>query len=199
MATPEKRTEEILGAAREVFIEKGFAAARVEDVAARAGVAKGTIYLHFESKEALFKALIQSTAEAPSHHMQALLDHEDLPSSELLRRALAILRDEVLGTDRRLVLWLVLTEGRNFPDVAAFYHDEVIERIVRLLRAIVERGLARGEFASDALARFPQLFTAPMLMAIVWEGLFGKRSPLDVDGLLQAHLDVMLHGIEATP
>jgi AcrR family transcriptional regulator len=197
--TPEQRTETILEAAREVFLAKGFAAARVEDVSARAGIAKGTIYLHFDSKEALFKALIASLVTPPLGHMELLLQDDGPPSAELLRRAVEIIRSEILQTERRFVLRLLMTEGHNFPDIAAFYHDAVVARAMRLLRGIVERGVARGEFASDTLARFPQLFAAPMLLAVMWEGLFGARDPLDVDGLLQAHLDLVLRGIEARP
>lgn len=194
---PEKRIETILEAARAVFIEKGFAAARIEDVAARAGIAKGTVYLHFDSKEGLFKALIKSITTPPIGRMETLLQDDSLASTELLHRFLGILRSEILGTERRFVLRLLLTEGHNFPEIAAFYHDEVLARVIPLLRGIVERGVERGEFARDTLARFPQLFAAPMLLAVMWEGLFGRTDPLDVDGLMQAHLDLLLHGLGA--
>lgn len=194
---PQERAETILEAARAVFIEKGFAAARIEDVAARAGIAKGTVYLYFDGKEALFKALIRSVTGPPIGRMEALLEDDGLASADLLARVLRIIRSEILGTERRHVLRLLLTEGHNFPEIAAFYHDEVIARAMRLLRGIVERGVARGEFARDTLARFPQLFAAPMLLAVMWEGLFGRNDPLDVEGLMQAHLDLMLHGLEA--
>lgn len=195
--SPEQRIESILAAARAVFIEKGFAAARIEDVAARAGIAKGTVYLHFDSKEALFKALISSIADTPIGHIEAAAADPDRPSADLLRHAVRVIRDEVLGTDRRLVLRLMLTEGHHFPEVAAFYHDHVIARAMAVLRGIVERGVARGEFARDSLARFPQLFAAPLLLAVMWEGLFDRREPLDVDGLLAAHADLLLHGLGA--
>lgn len=196
---PQDRSKAILEAALAVFIDKGFAAARIDDVAKRAGIAKGTVYLYFDGKEALFKELIRSVTAPPTKHLQALLRDDTRTSGELLAQALQILRREILGTERRFVLRLLLTEGQNFPEIAAFYHDEVVAKAMGLLRAIAERGVARGEFARDALARFPQLFAAPMLLAIIWEGLFGRRDPLDVDGLLAAHLDVLLHGLEARP
>lgn len=193
----EERAEAILDAARSVFLERGYAAARMEDVAARAGVAKGTVYLYFRGKETLFKALITSATSPPIQLLRTLLEDDRLSSAELLRRALGILGKEILTTDRRLVLRLVLTEGHNFPEIARFHHDEVIDKAMGLVRGIVERGVRRGEFTGTALARYPQLFAAPMLLAVIWEGLFGKIDPLDVDGLMQAHLEMLLHGLGA--
>ncbi len=198
-AAPDKRAEAILEAAREVFLERGFAAARVEDVAHRAGVAKGTVYLHFDSKQALFKALIASVAAPPLGRMEALLRDETHSSADLLRLATETLLTQILETDRRLILRLLLTEGPRFPDVAAYHHDEVVVRAMALLRAIVERGIARGEFDDDTLARFPQLFAAPMLMTVIWESLFGTRDPLDVRGMLEGHLELLLRGMERRP
>ena len=195
--TQDQRVAAILNAARDVFLERGFAAARVEDVAKRAGIAKGTVYLHFESKDALFKALIASVAKAPIAHMEALLRDEATSSTDILRAMIGIIRREVLESDRRNILRLLMTEGPHFPDIAAYHHDAVVARAMALLRAIVERGVKRGEFANDGLARFPQLFAAPLLLAIVWEALFGAIDPLDVEGLLETHLDVMLNGIRA--
>jgi AcrR family transcriptional regulator len=193
--SPQERRDAILSAARDTFIDKGFAAARIEDVAACAGIAKGTVYLHFDSKEALFKALIESIADAPMNRMQALLRDDVLSSAELLRRIVGTVRDEILKTERRHVLRLLLTEGHRFPEIAELHYERVVRRAMQLLRRIVARGIARGEFGRDALERFPQLFAAPLLLAVIWEGLFGARDPLDVDGLLDAHLDLLLHGL----
>lgn len=194
---PEERAELILDAARAVFLEKGFAAARMDDVAARARVAKGTLYLHFESKEALFKALVASVATPPVEHMEALLRDDRVESAELLRQAMGILVREILTTDRRFVLRLLLVEGHKFPEVMRFYHEAVISRAMRLISGIARRGVERGEFRHDALARFPQLLAAPMILAVLWEGLFEEVEPLDVEGLLRAQLDLLLRGLGA--
>jgi AcrR family transcriptional regulator len=194
---PEERMEGILRAAADVFTEKGFAAARIEDVAVRAGIAKGTVYLHFASKEALFKALIETTVAPSVGHMEDLLHDERIASADLLRRVLGVVRGEILGTDRRRIVRLVISEGHRFPDVARVYHDQVIRRAMDLVRKIVERGIARGEFDRDELLRFPQLFAAPLLVALVWEGLFEPREPLDADAMLDAHLDLVLRGLGA--
>ena len=189
--------EEILRAAAEAFTEKGFASARIEDVAQRAGIAKGTVYLHFASKEALFKALIETLVAPSVGHMEELMGDDSIPSAELLRRVLGVVRGEILGTDRRRVVRLVITEGHRFPDIARLYHDKVIGRAMNLLRRIVERGIARGEFAHDELSRFPQLFAAPLVVAVVWQDLFEPRESLDADAMLDAHLELMLRGLGA--
>ena len=193
----EERMEAILRAAADVFTEKGFASARIEDVALRAGIAKGTVYLYFESKEALFKALIETLVAPSVGHMEELMRDDAIPSAELLRRVLRVVRGEILGTDRRRVVRLVITEGHRFPDIARLYHDKVIRRAMGLLRGIVERGIARGEFAHDELSRFPQLFAAPLVVAVVWQDLFKPRESLDADAMLDAHLGLMLRGLGA--
>lgn len=197
--SPEDRMTTILDAAREVFIERGFAAARIEDVAARAGIAKGTVYLHFDSKEALFKALIASVVAPALGEMEAVMRDDAIRSSEILRRVLTVIRDDVLATERRQVLRLILTEGHRFPDIAAYYHEHVIARAMTLLRAIVARGIERGEFARDTLARFPQLFAAPLLLAVTWDALFEQFEHLDAGAMLDAHFDLMIHGLGAEP
>jgi len=169
----------LLETACAVFVEKGFAAARMEDVAARAGIAKGTVYLHIAGQEALLKARITSVTAPPIGRMEAVLNGDSLSSADVLRRVLRIIRREILATDRRPVLRPLLTEAHNFPDLAGYYHDQVV---------------ARG-----SLACAPQLFMTPMVMAVLWDELFGGRAPLDVDRLFQAHLDMILHGLEAKP
>ncbi|SKA05950.1 TetR/AcrR family transcriptional regulator [Consotaella salsifontis] len=194
--SPDERVQAILEAACAVFLEKGFANARVEDVAARAGIAKGTVYLHFASKEALFEALISSLALPPLDGLTALLADETGSSADLLRRAIGIFKDGVLASERRHVLRLLLTEGPRFPAIARFHHDHVVSRAIPMLRAVVARGVERGEFATDALARFPHLFVSPMLLALVWEALFSDIETLDVDGLMNAHLELILRAME---
>jgi AcrR family transcriptional regulator len=195
----EQRTEAILAAAAEVFIEQGFDGARVEDVARRAGIAKGTVYLYFPGKEALFRALVRQVAAAPLALGRRLLDGDAMSSAEMLRALIAAIRTEVLESERRRVLRLLLTEGHRFPELAATYHDEVISRGMALIRAIVDRGIRRGEFRNDALVRFPQLLAAPLLLAVLWEGLFDATEKLDTAALLDAHLDLVLAGLRREP
>jgi hypothetical protein len=114
-----------------------------------------------------------------------------MKTADLLDFAFALFQKEVLGTRRKLLLRLIIAEGRRFPAIARFYHREVVSRGLELMRAIAERAAGRGELASDAVARFPQLIFAPLLLAIVWDGLFAKIDPLDVSGLLSAHRELL--------
>jgi AcrR family transcriptional regulator len=196
--TVDKRAERhkaILDAALDEFADKGFAGARLEDVAARAGVAKGTIYLYAPSKQALFEDLVRSIIVGPIEAMHAMLTASDLSTEEVFRMLLDFFRREVLGTRRREIAYLVISEAGRLPEVARFYHDEVLARGLALIRAIVARGQARGEIASDAVHRFPQLFAAPMILALVWQRLFAAFDPLDVPGLIDAHVDTLMRGL----
>jgi AcrR family transcriptional regulator len=191
----ETRQKAILDAALDVFAEKGFDAARLDDVAARAGVAKGTIYLYAPSKQALFEALVRQAIVVPVAEASAALFAQDLGTEALLRALLTFFRVEVLGTRRREIAWLVLTEAPRRPELARFYHDEVASKGVALIRTVAERGIARGELASDALVRFPQLAVAPALASLLWNRLFGAFDPLDVEGLLDTHLEILMRAL----
>lgn len=184
------RREAILAAALEEFSIGGFAATRLDDVARRAGVAKGTIYLYFRDKETLFLELVRVML---SPVVGAI---ETLPASEGCVREIAekmidhFIRD-ILGTRRKDVIRLVIAEGPRFPKLAEFYYGEILSRIVASMRALIARGIARGEIRHAELARFPQLMLAPGLVAIVWSGLFDRFAALDVGAMLRAHLDIL--------
>jgi AcrR family transcriptional regulator len=184
---PEARRQAIAAAALEVFSAQGFAAARLEDVAARAGVAKGTVYLYFKDKEALFEHLIRS-ATAPILDQAEHIMAADVPFEEVLAGFYRLAVDQVLKTDRRLVIRLMLTEGRRFPAVAEFYHREVISRGVAILRRAATAAVARGQTQYRPLVEFPHLAIAPMLFAVTWDGLFSSFEHIEPDRLLAASL-----------
>jgi AcrR family transcriptional regulator len=188
---PAGRREAILKAALQVFAAKGFAATRLDDVAAKARIAKGTVYLYFEDKEALFEQLILGFAAPVLEQVRVAAVDSDLPFKVLLERVFALFRTEVLGTERKLVLRLIFTEGPRFPSIAEFYYREVVSRALGMLRNAAQRSVARGELADDTLAHFPQLVAAPLLMSVLWDALFSRFEPLDVEGLLAAHAEML--------
>jgi AcrR family transcriptional regulator len=192
----EARTNALLASALDVFLERGFEAARLDEVAQRAGVAKGTLYLYFSSKEALFEALITSVIASPFQAAGEAVLKQDLPAEMMLRGLLNWAKTEILGTRRKDIARLIISEAGRFPDLAAFYHREVVGRGMTIVRTIVERGVKNGEFSSDAAARFPQLVVAPLLVAIVWTGLFDRVQKLDTSGLLDAHADLLIAGLK---
>jgi AcrR family transcriptional regulator len=185
-----ERREAILAAALEEFSASGFASTRLDDVAKRAGVAKGTIYLYFRDKESLFRELVRAMLSPLVAKLEAA-PMMDLPARAVAEAIADLFVREIFGTRRQDVIRLIIAEGARFPQLAEFYYHEVIERVVAAVRAVLERAVARGELSSDALARFPQLLVAPALVAIVWNGLFNRFAPLNVRELMRAHIDLL--------
>ena len=191
------RRDAILDAALDEISARGFAAARLDDVAKRAGVAKGTIYLYFADKESLFQELIR-TKMVPVVGSLELAFGTELPLRAVVEQAIEIFVREVYGTRRREVIRLMISEGPRFPALAEFYYHEVLERLLKALRGLMRRAYERGELANDSLVRFPMLLGAPGIIAIVWNGLFDRFEPLDVRGLMRAHFDNLLGTGRAT-
>src|SRR5262245_23772368 len=189
---PEARRQAILAAALAVFTAEGFAAAKLDHVAERAGVAKGTIYLHFKDKQDLFEQMVREAVSPVIARLEALAQLPDMPVDMILQGMFNLFRTEVLGTQRKDLLRLVLTEGPRFPAIAEFYHREVVSRGLKLMSELLQRAKANGELSADGLARFPQLVVAPLLLAVVWDGLFAAIEPLDVKELLDVYRELLL-------
>jgi AcrR family transcriptional regulator len=184
-----ERRQAIIEAALDEFIARGFAAARLDDVARRAGVAKGTIYLHFKDKESMFEELIR-TAIVPLISRLAAP-----PPGGSVREALEgfarTFAQEIVSTRRGDIVRLIVAEGARFPAIADFYYREVVSRGLAGMRALIELGINSGEIRQESLARFPQIVVAPAIVAVIWQGLFGKHAPLDATEMLRVHLDLI--------
>jgi AcrR family transcriptional regulator len=185
------RRDAIFDAALEEFSARGFAAARLDDVAERAGVAKGTIYLYFADKESLFQELIRAKMGPVVGSLETAFS-TDLPLRLVVDQAIEVFVREVYSTKRKHIMRLIISEGPRFPALAEFYYREVLARVMEALRGYLRRALERGELADDSLIRFPQLLGAPGVVAIVWSSLFDRFEPLDVRGLMRAHFDRLL-------
>lgn len=188
-ARSQAKREAILAAALDEFSIQGFAATRLEDVARRAGVAKGTIYLYFRDKESLFQELIRAMLTPLVGTIEAM-GAADVPLPALGEHIVELFVREVYETRRKDVIRLMIAEGRRFPKLAEFYYREVLARILAAVRAILARAAARGEVA-PGLAQYPQLVAAPGLIAIVWNGLFERFEPLDVRAMMKTHLELL--------
>ena len=195
----EARPAELLDAALAVFAEKGFTAARMEDIAARAGAAKGTLYLYFPSKEAVFEALVRTLIVPNLDRAEALVAGHPGPAAATLRELLLALAAVV--RDPRVVVLprLLIGELHKFPDLARFYKASVVDRGLALFAGVHRRGVAAGEFRpqdSEAVAR---LVIAPLLLLAVWRAVFAphEAAPFDPDRVLQAHIATLLRGLAA--
>lgn len=184
------RREAIMAAALDEFSAQGFAAARLDDVAKRAGVAKGTIYLHFKDKEMLFQELIRS-ALSPFIQTIEAAPAANLPFRTVAEALVGNFVREVLSTKRKHIIRLVISEGRRFPKLSEFYFREVVSRSMKAMRQLVKIGISRGELKHDALEKFPQLIIAPALVAIVWDDLFERFEHLDPEAMLRAHFEIL--------
>jgi len=183
------RREAILSAALDEFSTQGFEAARLDDVAKRAGVAKGTIYLYFRDKEALFQELI-SAMLAPLVANIESMGAADVPMALMSQHIADMFVREVYETRRKDVIRLIISEGRRFPHIAEFYYREVLSRIIAAVRALLRRAAARGE-VPPGLVDFPQLIAAPGLIAVIWSGLFDRFEPLDVRAMMKTHVELL--------
>jgi AcrR family transcriptional regulator len=188
---PQQRRAEILAAAFAYFSERGFAATRMEDVAARAGIAKGTVYLHFPDKEQLFIELVSGIASPLLGEIAKLAQNEEVSARLAISTFYALFKREVLETERRHLLRLILAEGPLFPAVTEFYHREIISNGLRLLRVLLRRAAEHGELRNPEVAEMPQIVVAPALMAIIWTTLFEVHEHLDTGKLFQTFLDTL--------
>ena len=197
----EARPQELVAAALEEFVEKGFAATRLDDVAARAGVSKGTLYLYFDSKEELFKAVIQSAVVPVVAQGEQMVAGFEGSAADLLRQiALAWWR---LFASTRVggIPKLMISESKNFPDLAQYYHDNVIARGKQIFARVLERGVASGEFRRVDPEYACQVLMAPLLMLALWTHSFATCAPreLDPERYLGVVTDMLVDGLRARP
>lgn len=192
----EDRPQEITAAAFEVFAEKGYARARVQEVASRAGVSKGLLYLYFETKQALFKAVIRSVVMRRIDALLAAVENTELSSEAFMRGPLADFMKNVPGSPVAVVIRLLIAEGQRHPDLVDYYWDNVVAKGLTALTTIVERGVERGEFRDTDVTRLPQLVLAPVMVSVIWRILFARHE-LDTDRLIETQIDMLLTYIKA--
>ena len=185
-----ERRAAIVEAAMEEFIARGFAATRLDDIAKRAGVAKGTIYLHFKDKESMFEELVRIVIVPVVARLTALPPPTG-SVRDLVEAFASNFLKEVIGTRRGDLVRLIVAEGPRFPAVADFYYREVVSRGIAAMRALIELGIARGEIRQKDLARYPQILVAPAMIAVIWQSLFARHAPLDAQEMLRVHLDLI--------
>ena len=192
------RPGELLEAALDLFVEKGFAAARVEEVAARAGVSKGTLFLYFPSKEELFKAVVMESIANRFVEWNAEFETFEGTSAELLHYAVTAWWDRVGATKASGIIKLVMSEARNFPEIAQFYQKEVMQPGRELMRRILQRGIASGEFRPLNLDYAVFSIVAPMIFLVMWKHSMGPCATdvtIDPHIYIASQIDLLVNGV----
>jgi AcrR family transcriptional regulator len=196
----EARPQELLDAALTLFVEKGFAATRSEEVARLAGVSKGTLYLYYPSKEELFKAVVRQNLSSLIAEGLEMAGQFEGSSSELLACLMQTWWERVGNTPAAGIHKIVLAEVRNFPELAQFYTDEVILPADLLFSGCVQRGIDRGEFRPMPVHEVAHALIAPLIFMAVHRHSFGAcpvhGNEVDPEVLLNTHLDLVLRGME---
>ena len=192
----EDRPQEITDAAFAAFAENGYAGTRVDEVAKRAGVSKGLMYLYFKTKEELFKAVIKNVVIRRVDSLIELVETSESSSEDFLRGPLLEFMKKIPGSPVAVVIRLLLSEGPRHPDLVDYYWENVVNRGLTAINLFTERGVERGEFRRTAVNDLPHLFLAPMMLSIIWNLLFTKRT-LDTDKLMETQIEMMLAYIKA--
>ena len=196
----EARPQELLDAALDLFVEKGFAATRSEEVAARAGVSKGTLYLYYPSKEELLKAVIRNSISSEIAEGHDIVRAFEGSSAELLAHLMREWWRRIGETKASGICKIIVSEVRNFPDIARFYLEEVVEPAERMLAGVVERGIERGEFRPVPVRETVNAMMAPMLFLMLHKHSIGACQSMDkrIDPLrqIEVQLDLLLHGLQ---
>ena len=195
-----EREAAIIAAAIEEFQRAGLMSARLDDIAARAGVAKGTLYLYFDGKEDLFKAAVRSLIQPVFVRMEQQIASFRGSTEDLLRQAVRDMYAEVTRDRSGCELQrLIIAEGHRIPDLADFYYDEIVSRGLAMVRMIIWRGIAQGEFRKTPAAEFPHMIFAPCKMLSTWKLMFGDRHPIDPEQYAEAHADFVIAALRASP
>lgn len=195
----EERPDELVEAALDLFVERGFAATRLEDVAHRAGVSKGTMYLYFDSKESLFRAAVRRALVPTLEEGEALLATHRGPSGELVATLIRRWWERTGISKGSGILKLVIAESANFPDITRIYHQEIVQRGRQLVGAAIQRGIDRGEFRPVDVPNTVKLAMAPLLYAVIWKHSLIRcdTGETDWNAFIENHIAIFLRGLAA--
>jgi AcrR family transcriptional regulator len=197
---PAERPKEILDAALELFVERGFAGTRLDDVAERAGLSKAAIYLYFEDKMALFQGVIRQAVVSNFSMVETMLAAHRGSVAELIPPMLQFMASRIEETPLASIAKLVIAESRAFPEIGRFYLKEVIGRGIPLFEGLIRRGIEQGDFRAVDPGLTVRSMVGPMLLAVLWKTVFEPigAEKLDVKALARHHADLMLHALKPT-
>lgn len=193
----EERPGDITAAALQLFTEKGFAGARIEEIAARAGLSKGAVYLYFPTKEDLFRAVVREAVAPNIDAIQRLVLTFDLPFADLVRALLPRFAELITTVPLGAVLKMVIGESRNFPELAKVWHDDVVLKGIGLLGGVIEQAQARGEVRSGDPRVHAFSLMGPMLLGVIWRETFTPigAAAIDLPAVARQHAETLLDGL----
>ena len=193
----DERPRDIIAAALATFAEKGFAAAKMEEIARRAGISKGTLYLYFETKEDMFRAVVREVVVPNVEAIQKAVLGADLPFAAMVRMLLPRFSEIVTTLPVGAVAKMVIGESRNFPELARVWHDEVIFKAIGLIAGVIERAQARGEVRPGDPRTHAMSIMGPMLMGVLWRETFTPigGAVLDLPAIARQHAETVLGGL----
>lgn len=191
------RPREILGAALAVFAERGFAAARLDEIARRAGVSKGALYLYFETKEDIFRAVVGQVIAPNMVAVRAMVRGHPGPFPDLIRGVAVAVGHLAQISSLGGVAKMVLGEARNFPELARVWHDELVAVALGAVAEAVEAAQARGEVQPGDPRTFALQFIAPLLVGMMWRETFVPigAEPFNLPDLMSQHVETLFHGL----
>ena len=195
----EDRPAEITEAAFAAFAEKGYAATRVDEVAKRAGVSKGLLYLYFKTKDDLFKAVIRSFLSPRIDALIRNIEETELSAGDFIRGPFLAFAKSLPNSPARVIVRLMIAEGPKHPDLVEWYWDNVVSRAMNSLRSLIAKGVDSGEFRETALNEFPQLLVTPVFFSMIFTIVFKQQMNLDTDRFIETHITMVLEYIKADP
>ena len=192
----EARRRAIIEAGLQAFTAQGFTATRLDDVAVRAGIGKGTIYLYFDSKEALFEEVVRENLFPAQEELESLVAQFEGSATELLTTHLRYFYAGLADDKIPPLIAMVLGEGNRFPALTEFFFREMVSGNQDIMRSIIEKGVANGEFRPTDIGRFSQILIAPVLISAIWKLQFESFAPIDLQSFAETHIDLVLNGLK---
>ncbi len=193
-----ERPQEILEAAFLEFSRNGYAMTTLDQIAERAGVTKGTIYVYFESKEQLFISMVRELMKATLDTVQDMFERHEGSTADLLRAQFSFIYQHIVEDRRRReVVRMLISEASRFPELANRYHEEIHRPCLDMLQKAIQRGMDRGEIRRSAVTDCPLVIITPIALVDLWMMMFDDRHPLDLKSYFDAHLELVLNGLLA--
>jgi AcrR family transcriptional regulator len=186
----EKR-KAIIEAAKNEFVSKGFEAARIDEIAKKAGVAKGTVYLYFPNKEALFDEMIKTVMLPLINNIREKLQGQTLATREIYEPAFSALLKNMLSPEVGPVMRLMISEAIRFPKLGDFFRREAVVPMIEKQKELLKSAAEAGKLRNPAIAEYPQLLMAPILLTVVWQGVFSHLVPADVSEMIKLHFELL--------